>query len=142
MNLLPTIVFLFFQTPSPIPASSGTGFFSNTVICAFVGGLAVKFLDLLERNNLPPERRPTLNALYWTALLVLPILGAFIVWAYSQEREIGSILAIQIGASAPLIIKSLAGAVPPINTGTSKPQTADSTAPPNPNTATNPLDQP
>ncbi|HEX8737265.1 MAG TPA: hypothetical protein VF721_18170 [Pyrinomonadaceae bacterium] len=115
MIFLTTFFLLLLQTSASSTENFTTWANINwkTIACAFGGGLAIKLLDLLERNNLPADRRPTLDLFFWAAFIILPLLGAFVAWAYDDGNNINSMLAIQIGASAPLILKSLAAAVPP-----------------------------
>jgi hypothetical protein len=83
----------------------------------FAGGLAVVMLRLVELVNTPREKRPATfsDALYVVQLVFVPLLRGSIVYAYHTSGTILSpILAINLGAAAPLILKSFASEIPPI----------------------------
>ena len=82
-----------------------------------IGGgaaFAIQLLNLAELQNVPPDRRPDLgDPLYWIPFLVAPILGAFVCYLYlASEFTMKPILAAQTGASAPLILRAMASAIP------------------------------
>ena len=57
---------------------------------------------------------------YWLATLGMIGMGGFLVYAYqfSSEVRLSPILAVNIGASAPLILSELVRQAPPIDLGT------------------------
>jgi hypothetical protein len=87
------------------------------LIFATVGGLAINFLRYVEvmRKTKDEEKEFSKTKLYWIQFLITPIIGGIIAAAYGASGiNMTPILAIQIGASAPLILKSLASATPSI----------------------------
>jgi len=86
---------------------------------AFFGGLAVNFLSLTEiRTIAKPDRPETFTDwIYSLWFFGVPILGAVLAYAYKcSGTDLSPILSINIGASAPLILKAMASAVPQIGT--------------------------
>jgi hypothetical protein len=83
----------------------------------FFGGLAVNVVRLAELANTPPEERPKTfsDPFYVFQLIALPLLGGGLAYTYEADGIVlKPILALNIGASAPLILKNLASALPPI----------------------------
>jgi hypothetical protein len=92
-----------------------TGFPDWLVLMLFAifGGLAINAVRLLERNNLPQDRRSPINKLYIAQFIILPIIGGVFALMYLWDQTpLTALLAVQVGASAPLIIKQFAAAVP------------------------------
>lgn len=82
---------------------------------ATFGGLAVNFLRLGEIAKLPkPERPKTFSDwLYTLQFFGMPLIGGVLAMAYSASgTALSPILAVNIGASAPLILKTFASVVP------------------------------
>lgn len=86
----------------------------QSVIYAFFGALGVKLLEVAELHKIPNLERPDLKDwLYWVPFLIMPLLGAGLAQAYiSSNNELSPILAINIGVSAPLILRAMAQANP------------------------------
>jgi hypothetical protein len=91
-------------------------FFQSNVLFAGVGAIAVELLKLAEIKHLPKQERPDLKDIwYWAPYLVLPFLGSGLAYAYLMSGiELKPFLALNIGISAPLIIRTMATAVPQI----------------------------
>lgn len=89
-----------------------------TVICfAVFGGLAMNIFRLTEMANTPrAERPPTFrDPLFCVQFFLLPLIGGGLAYAYQASGiTFNPILAINIGVSAPLILKTFANTVPPI----------------------------
>ena len=86
---------------------------------AFFGGLAINFLSLTELRTISrPDRPETFSDwIYSLWFFGVPLLGSVLAYAYeSSDVNLNPILSINIGASAPLILKSLAAVVPQIGT--------------------------
>jgi hypothetical protein len=84
---------------------------------AVFGGLAINVLRLVELVQTPrSERPPTFSdPLYVFQFIVVPLLGGGLAYTYQASGTILSpILALNIGVSAPLILKTLASAIPPL----------------------------
>jgi hypothetical protein len=82
---------------------------------AFLGGIAVNFISLTELKNISKSQRPETfsDLIYCLWFFGVPLVGGFLAFAYQNSSvSLSPILSINIGASAPLILKSLAAAVP------------------------------
>jgi len=87
----------------------------NIYLCALFGGFAINLVSIVELQNVPKERWPNFkNALYLLPFIIWPILGVGLVYVYASAPHIklDPILAFNVGISAPLIIKSMAQAIP------------------------------
>ena len=87
---------------------------SPAVWFAFSGALAVKLLELAELHKLPKLERPDLKDwLYWVPFITMPFLGGGLAYAYvASGTNLSPILAINIGVSAPLVLRAMAQANP------------------------------
>ena len=88
---------------------------SEFIFTAF-GGLAINLLRLFEISKLPKSERPKTFSdwLYSLQFFVMPLIGGVLALAYSMSGiRLTPILAINIGASAPLILKTFASAALP-----------------------------
>jgi hypothetical protein len=80
---------------------------------AVVGGFAVNIVRLAELTNVKKIDRPTTftDWIYCVQFFVLPFIGGFLAYAYVVNgTKLGPILAINIGASAPALLKAAASA--------------------------------
>jgi CBS-domain-containing membrane protein len=86
----------------------------TSLFVAAGGGLAIQLLNLLELKNVPKDKRPDLtDRLYWFSFIGMPILSGFVCYVYlASEFEVKPVLALHIGASAPLILRAAASASP------------------------------
>lgn len=86
-----------------------------TVWFAVFGGFAINVLRLVELAQTPQSERPRTFSdwLYCFQFIALPFLGGGLAYTYQASGTVLSpILAFNIGASAPLILKNLASAIP------------------------------
>jgi hypothetical protein len=95
---------------------------AQLLLIAVVGGTIVRGAELLELRNTPRNQRPdSRDPWYWYPFLFHPGAGFFLVWVYLLEATpLTPLLALNIGASAPLIARALAEANPlqsPIDPG-------------------------
>jgi len=84
---------------------------------AVFGGFAINVLRLAELANTPRAERPETfsDPIYLVQFFGLPFIGGGLAYAYHLSGTMLSpILAINIGASAPLIFKTFGSAIPPI----------------------------
>ncbi len=84
---------------------------------AVFGGFAANVIRFFDLVQTPRAERPKTfsDPLYVAQFVVLPLLGGVLAFAYqSSGTVLTPILAINIGASAPLILKTLASAAPAI----------------------------
>jgi hypothetical protein len=80
-----------------------------------LGGLLINIVRLAELANVPRiERPPTFSdPIYVFQFFILPIVGGTLAYVYYADGvNMKPLLALNIGVSAPLILKSLAAAVP------------------------------
>lgn len=92
----------------------------TTFLWAVGGGLAAEVLRwwrLVQNQrsgatlNLPAYLR---SPFYWALTLLIVLAGGMLAVAYAASGEaLGPLLAVNIGASAPLIIQGLAASAPP-----------------------------
>lgn len=87
----------------------------NANILYAVGGtILALLLELTGLRNTPRSQRPDFGEwLYWLPYVVYPAAGAFLVFVYEQSGvQFSAVLAANVGASAPLIFRSLTSASP------------------------------
>jgi hypothetical protein len=80
-----------------------------------LGGLLIGVVRLAELAALPRiERPPTFSdPLWFFQFVALPIVGGILAFVYQADGvSLKPLLALNIGISAPLILKTLAAAVP------------------------------
>ena len=80
-----------------------------------LGGLLISVLRLAELAALPRiERPPTFSDPLWVfQFFALPIVGGILAFVYQADGiPLKPLLAMNIGVSAPLILKTLAAVVP------------------------------
>ena len=90
-----------------------SGAVTNIVLGA-CGGLLVKLAELAELRGVRKADRPSLrDPIYWIPVALWPAAGALLVYAYTAEVPgMSRLLALNIGVSAPLIIRTMAGTLP------------------------------
>jgi len=83
---------------------------TTPVYFAVFGAFAVKLLELAELHKLPKPQRPDLKDwLYWLPFAVMPFLGGGLALMYtSSDILLKPVLAVNIGVSAPLILRAMA----------------------------------
>jgi hypothetical protein len=79
------------------------------------GGVLAELLGLWKLKTqvtaLPPYLR---SPFYWVVTILMILAGGGLVWVYNKSGlDLTPIIAVNIGASAPLIIGSLAQSKPP-----------------------------
>ena len=92
----------------------GDGVPVSLVVLGAFGGFTLNMLNLAELGKLPKERRPDFkDPLYWLLFFFWPVLGGVLTYAYEAAgRNLNEILAINVGASGPFIIRGFATANP------------------------------
>jgi hypothetical protein len=77
---------------------------------AFFGALALKLLELTELAKISRANRPDLtDIIYWVPYAIMPIVGGGLAFAYvASSVEMKPMLAINVGVSAPLILRAMA----------------------------------
>jgi len=78
------------------------------------GGLAANFLTLLDLRNTPQAQLPDFKSIfYWLPFVLMPLLGAGLAYAYVMSGvELKPIVAVNIGITAPLILRAMANTAP------------------------------
>ncbi len=100
--------------------------FETAIWYAFFGALGAKFLELAELHKLDKLERPDLKDwLYWVPFFVMPILGGGLAQVYiASETALTPILAVNVGISAPLVIRAAIQANPLQNEAINTPDEA------------------
>lgn len=86
----------------------------QAIALSVLGSVCIQLLNLAELNKVAKSRRPDFkDYATWLPFIIYPIIAAVIAYAYfDDEHSVNKMLAIQVGASSPLILKSLANAIP------------------------------
>jgi len=86
-------------------------------VVGFVGGCLGEFLTIYELRKSDPGTLPRYlsSPFYWIMSLIMAAMGGGLATVYGF-KEVQAIVVLNIGGSAPLIIKSLiSGFAPPAN---------------------------
>lgn len=77
---------------------------------AVFGAFSIKLLEIAELYKLPKiERSDLKDWLYWVPFIILPAIGGGLAQMYVSSNTILSpMLAVNVGVSAPLILRALA----------------------------------
>lgn len=91
--------------------------FTEGVILSALGGMAYPLLTLLERLQQPNAKKIDLKDLsFYVSILIYVFLGSVVGYIYFHGRiNFGvndRLLAVHVGITAPLLIRSLATALP------------------------------
>ena len=80
------------------------------VLFAGFGGLAIKLLELAELPKVPKSERPDFkDIVYWIPFAVMPLLGGGLAYMYVMSGvALQPVLAVNVGVSAPLILRAMA----------------------------------
>lgn len=94
----------------------------DLAVWGFVGGVAAEGLRWFRIRDELHKGVPAWGKswLYWIVTAVMSLIGAGLVWAYDSagDVQLNPIVAINIGASAPLIISRVTSQLPPSDPGT------------------------
>lgn len=84
--------------------------FTKPVFFAIFGALAIKLLELVELYKVPKLERPDFKDwLYWLPFCVMPFLGGGLALMYTSSNiALQPVLAVNVGVSAPLILRAMA----------------------------------
>jgi hypothetical protein len=91
-----------------------SGIDAGLLIMGGFGGCAVYLLSLKEAIELPKDKRPNFkDPLYWISYLIGAGFGVAIVFAYVKSgNNVNHILALHLGATAPLILRTAINTAP------------------------------
>lgn len=81
-----------------------------------LGGFFAELLGLYKLRTLAPAAFPSYlkSKFYWIITVVMILAGGILVWVYVKSGlDLKPIIAVNIGASAPLILGSLIHSEPP-----------------------------
>lgn len=83
---------------------------SPTIWYAVFGAFSIKLLELAELHKLPKVERPDLKDwLYWVPFIIMPLIGGGLAHLHvTSDPIITPLLAMNIGISAPLILRTMA----------------------------------
>jgi len=86
------------------------------IFIAAGSGLAIQLLNLIELSNIDKKDRPNFKEfVYYLPYIINPIIGAFIAFVYLKANtQLNPVLALHIGASAPVILKTMASTLPKV----------------------------
>jgi hypothetical protein len=93
--------------------------FSEPVIISTLGGAAVQLLYLVDGLNAPSDRKPDFKSVsYYFGILVNIALSAILGYVYFDDtQKLNKIVYFHLGASAPLILRTLATSLPELVRG-------------------------
>lgn len=101
-------------------------FISQPVWFAIAGAFCVKLLELAELHKLAKLERPDIKDwLYWVPFIIMPLLGGGLAYAYvASNTVLTPLLSINIGVSAPLVLRAMAQINPQGNIPVTTPENA------------------
>ena len=111
--MIPDIILLNAVIPPAVEIST-----LLLVLIGAGGALAGQLLLLLEQIKLPANQRPDYKKfIYYCPYIINPAIGAFLVFVYaiSENNSMTPLLSLHIGASASLIIRTMAASIPSDN---------------------------
>ena len=87
---------------------------TEAIVVAAIGGFVVELVGLLGLKAIPKKDRPDLKDIfYWLPFVGLPLLGGILAFVYEQSAiTLTPLIAFNVGASAPLIVRTLAQTAP------------------------------
>jgi len=91
-------------------------FISEFFLYGVVGGVFAELLGLYKLRTQAPAAYPAYlrSAFYWSVTTAMVLAGGVLVWIYSRSGlDMKPLIAVNIGASAPLILGSLIQTTPP-----------------------------
>jgi hypothetical protein len=92
----------------------------GVLLWGVLGGLAAEFVGIYELRHHDPSNWPSYmrNRWFWIFSAIMAIIGGALAYAYSDSgSDISPVLAINVGASAPLILRQAKRAAPTIEPG-------------------------
>lgn len=84
------------------------------IILSALGAFCLQALQLTEVYNLPKSKRPDFkDVFYWLPYFINPFIGGVLGYIYFfGKQDFSKVLALHVGASAPLILRTLANQIP------------------------------
>jgi hypothetical protein len=87
---------------------------SEPIIISALGALGLQCLYLIELKNVPRNQRPDFkDVIYWLPFVLSPLIAGLFGYAYFHGKtDIDTILALHIGISSPLLLRTMATVIP------------------------------
>ncbi|WP_316748538.1 hypothetical protein [Pedobacter gandavensis] len=84
------------------------------IMLSILGGVGIQLFSLIELHKTPKKQRPDFKDIfYYLPWIINPFFSWLIGYAYfSGLQDVNKLLAIHIGASAPLIFNTLTASSP------------------------------
>jgi hypothetical protein len=88
----------------------------QSVCLCLLGGLTLQLLNIIDGLTAPPDRRPDFKSVaYYLVILFNLVVSGILGYVYFDEtQKFNKIVYFHVGLSAPLIVRSLATAIPEI----------------------------
>jgi hypothetical protein len=89
---------------------------SEFFLYGVMGGVFAELLGLYKLRTQAPSAFPTYlrSGFYWSVTIAMVFAGGVLVWVYNHSGlDMKPLIAVNIGASAPLILGSLIQTTPP-----------------------------
>jgi hypothetical protein len=92
----------------------------ETLAWGCFGGLLAELLGLYDLRERDEAELPSFlkSAFYWSVTLLMIAAGGGLAVAYNASQAISAMVAVNIGASAPLILRQFKRSTPPVEPGT------------------------
>lgn len=88
--------------------------FSEPIVLSIIGGLLYQLFPIIE--NAKKNRKSKPDQFNWRLLFILPfycLLAGIIGYVYFEGiEEVNKVMALHVGASAPLILRALGSSLP------------------------------
>ena len=87
----------------------------DAIVLSIAGSLCVQLLNMTEIGKLTDDQRPDFGSFtYYLPFITFPIISGIAGYAYfGDEQHINKMLALQLGASSPLLFKNFTDSIPP-----------------------------
>jgi hypothetical protein len=87
----------------------------NVFVLGFLGGFVGELISLHSLRTAAPSELPKYlkSKFYWSMAVVMACAGGGLAALYGTD-DVQALLAVNIGASAPLILRSFASSIPPL----------------------------
>lgn len=92
----------------------------DVLALGFFGGLIGEFVGLYDLRERAREEWPTYykHVSFWALTLGMALIGGVLAAVYNDSKELSAIVAVNIGASAPIVVRQLRRTQPAISPGT------------------------
>jgi hypothetical protein len=90
------------------------------LVIGFAGGFVAELVGIWDHRHTAAADLPDYlkSGFYWGVVVVMSAIGAGLVWLYEDSGiKLAPFLALNIGASAPLILRQLTRSAPDVEPG-------------------------